>query len=151
MNIKLQIDSDLKTALLSGKKEMVTTLRGLKSVILDSEIATGKRENGLAEVEVISLLMKEVKKRHESIALYEKAGAEDKANIEKREISYIEKYLPAMMNEEDIKKLVDKVINSIGDVTVQQMGQIIGMVKAQAGPTADGSIIAQTVKARLAK
>lgn len=151
MSIKASIDHDLKTAMIAQDKAKVTTLRGLKSVILDAEIAEGKRDSGLSDEAVTQLLVKEVKKRRESIELYEKAGATDKAEVEKAEISCIEQYLPAAMSEDDIKALVDKAVAAAGEVSMQQMGQIIGQVKAQAGPAADGAVIAKLVKEKLSQ
>jgi uncharacterized protein YqeY len=149
MNIKQRIDGDLKTALLSGDKTTATTLRGLKSVILDAEIAAGKREEGLGEDTTVQLLTKEVKKRHESIEMYDKAGATDKADAERAEIEIIERFLPERMSEDDLKTLVNEVVDAAGEVTPQQMGQLIGQVKTKAGPTADGAVIARLVKERL--
>ncbi len=149
MTLKDQINSDLKNALLSGDKAMATTLRGLKSVILDAEIAEGKRDSGLSDETIANLLVKELKKRRESIELYEKAGAKDKADAEQAEITIIERYLPEQMGEDDIRALVDKVLSQMGEVNPQQMGQVIGQVKSQAGPAADGAVIARIVKERL--
>lgn len=151
MNIKERINSDLKTALLSSDKQTATTLRGLKSVILDAEIKEGKRDTGLSEDAVTQLLVKQVKQRKESIELYDKAGAKDKADAERAEITCIQQYLPEQMSEDDVKALVDKVVTSAGEVSMQQMGQIIGQVKAQAGAGADGGLIARLVKERLSQ
>lgn len=149
MSIKERIDSDLKQALLANDKTTATTLRGLKSVILDAEIAEGKRDTGLSDDAVSQLLAKEVKKRRESIALFEQGGRADMATAEQAEIDCIEAYLPEAMSETDIRALIDKVIDGMGEVSMQQMGQVIGQVKAQAGPTADGAQIAQLVKEKL--
>lgn len=149
MSIKERINSDLKTALLANDKPTTTTLRGLKSVILDAEIAAGKRDSGLPDDAVMQLLAKEVKKRRESIELYEQAGAEDKAAVERAEITCIEQYLPAQMSEAKLSQLIDDVLAGMGDAPMQQMGQVIGQVKAKAGPTADGALVARLVKERL--
>lgn len=151
MSLKDRINSDLKTALLAGDKPTTTTLRGLKSVILDAEIKEGKRESGLDDDAVARLLTKQVKQRRESIELYNQAGATDKAAVEQAEIDCIEKYLPEAMSEDDIKVLVDRVVASASEVSMQQMGQIIGQVKAQAGSAADGAVIARLVKERLSE
>lgn len=149
MSIKERIDSDLKKALLANDKTTATTLRGLKSVILDAEIAEGKRDTGLSDDAVSQLLAKEVKKRRESIALFEQGGRADMAAAEQAEIACIETYLPEAMSEDDIKTLIDTTIAGMGEVTMQQMGQVIGQVKAKAGPTADGALIARLVKDKL--
>ena len=149
MNLKERINNDLKTALLASEKDKVTTLRGLKSTILDAEIRENKRDTGLTDEVISGLLVKEVKKRKESIELYDKAGASDKADHERTEVALIEAYLPEQLSEDDIKALVDKAVVAAGDVSIQQMGQIIGQVKGQAGPAADGGVIARLVKERL--
>lgn len=149
MSIKERIDSDLKKALLANDKTTATTLRGLKSVILDAEIAEGKRDTGLSDDAVSQLLAKEVKKRRESIALFEQGGRADMAAAEQAEIACIETYLPEAMSEDDIKTLIDTTIAGMGEVTMQQMGQVIGQVKVKAGPTADGALIARLVKDKL--
>lgn len=151
MSLKDRINSDLKTALLAGDKSTATTLRGLKSLILDVEIKEGKRDSGLSDDSVTQLLVKAVKQRRESIELYEQAGATDKAAVEQAEIECIEQYLPTAMTEEDVKKLVDDAVADAGDVSMQQMGQIIGQVKTKAGPAADGAVIARLVKERLSQ
>ena len=151
MNIKDRINSDLKTALLASDKPTTTTLRGLKSVILDAEIKEGKRDSGLPEDAVTQLLVKQVKQRRESIDMYDQAGAKDKADIERAEIECITKYLPEQMSEDEVKVLVDKAVEAAGEVSMQQMGQIIGQVKAKAGPSADGAVIARLVKERLSQ
>ena len=149
MSVKQQIDADLKTAMLAGDKTLVTTLRGLKAAILNAEVAEGVRDQGLAEDKTITLLQKEAKKRQESADLYIQGGREDSANAELAEKAVIEKYLPAQLSEEEIIALVDEAIQVTGVRGMQAMGQVIGAVKAKAGASADGALIARIVKERL--
>jgi uncharacterized protein YqeY len=149
MSVKEQINTDLKKALLDGDKERATILRGLKSTLLNAEIASGKRESGLDETEVIALMQKEVKTRKESAAVYQKGGAEDRANKELAEVAVIEAYLPEQMSDDELRVIVDDVMNGMGEVTPQMMGQIIGQVKQKAGSAADGGRIAAIVKERI--
>jgi uncharacterized protein YqeY len=62
MTLKSQIDQDLKTAMLAGDKPLVSVLRGIKSTILNAEISTSSRQEGLSDAEVVALLQKESKK-----------------------------------------------------------------------------------------
>lgn len=151
MNVKQQIDTDLKAAMLAGEKELVTVLRGLKAVILNAEVAEGAREEGLANEKVITLLQKEAKKRQESAELYKQGAREELAEKELSEKTIIEKYLPEQMSEEELGALVDEAIASTGASSMQQMGQVIGAVKSKAGASADGAVIARLVKERLSK
>ena len=147
--LKTQIDQDLKVALLAGDKTLATTLRGLKSVILYAEVAKGSREQGLSDEEIIGLLTKEAKKRQESADLYKQGGNEEKANAELAEKKVIEKYLPEQRSEEDLQKIVDDVMKELNLNSKQDMGKLIGAVKAKAGASADGGVIARLVKERL--
>jgi uncharacterized protein len=149
MGLKIQIEADLKTAMLAGDKVLVTTLRGLKSAILNEEVAKNLRDSGLPDDQIISLLAKEAKKRQESADLYTQGQSPERAAAELEEKLVIEKYLPAQLGEAELSQLVDQVIAEMGDVSAQQIGQIIGAVKAKAGSAADGATIAQLVKERL--
>lgn len=149
MSIKEQLDADLKTAMLAGDKVLVTTLRGLKSAILYAEVAANKREEGLPDEEVVNLFNKEAKKRQESADLYKQGGNTEKAEAELTEKEVIEKYLPAQMSDEELKKLVDDAVVQTGASGMQDMGKVIGLVKSKAGSVADGSRIATLVKEKL--
>jgi uncharacterized protein YqeY len=148
--MKNQLDADLKAALLGGDKVLATTLRGLKGAILNIEIAKGVRDTGLSDPEIIELFGKEAKKRQESADLYVQGGNQEKADAELLEKRVIEQYLPAQISDVELSKIVDQVIEELGGIPQQQMGQAIGKVKALVGASADGGRIATAVKARLA-
>jgi uncharacterized protein len=151
MSIKEQLDADLKTALLGGEKTLATTLRGLKSVILNQEIAKGSRETGgLSDAEIIELFGKEAKKRQESADLYIQGGSQEKADAELLEKRVIEQYLPSQISDEQLQAVVDEVVAELGgNITQAQMGQAIGLVRARVGATADGGRIAMAVKGKI--
>jgi uncharacterized protein YqeY len=150
MSLKEKIDQDIKQAMLAGEKTLVTTLRGVKSVILNEEVAKGVRDSGLPDDEVTALLAKEAKKRQESADLYVQGGNQEKAEAELEEKKVIEKYLPEQLSEEEVAKLVDEAIAQTGANSLAQMGQVIGMVKGKVGAAADGALIARLVKEKLA-
>lgn len=149
MNLKQRIDADLKSALLAGDKVLATTLRGLKSVILYAEVAKGNREDGLPEVEIIELLMKEAKKRQESADLYLQGSDETRQQAELAEKKVIETYLPAQVSDEELMQVVQSAIAEVGATDMQQMGQVIAKVKQQLQAGADGARIAAVVKEKL--
>lgn len=148
MSIKQQIEADIKVAMLAGDKELVTTLRGLKSSIMYIEVAEGLREEGLSDEKVISVLQKESKKRQESADLYAQGDNLEKETAELKEKKVIEKYLPKQLSESEIEELVDQAVSELGNEK-QKMGQIIGMVRQKSGGNADGAIIAKLVQERL--
>lgn len=147
--LEQRIEQDLKTALLSGDSQRVSTLRLIKGVLLNIKVATGKRQSGLSDAEVIPLLAKEAKNRQESADLYIQGNDQVRADRELAEKALIEAYLPARLSEAEVSRIIDDVIAKTG-AGKSAMGQIIGQVKQQAGPTADGALIARLVKERLA-
>lgn len=149
--LKQQLEQDVKTALLAGDKDRVTTLRGLKSVILYAEVAKGSREEGLPDDEILALFAKEAKKRQESADLYRQGGNMQKANAELAEKAIIEEYLPAQLTDEELAQIVDEALAQFETLSPQIMGQVIGVVKQKTEGRADGSRIAQLVKERLTK
>lgn len=151
MSLKAQLDQDLKQAMLAGDKTLVETLRGLKSAILYAEVAEGKRDQGLNDDEVTTVLTKEAKKRQESADLYKQGGSQEKADKELQEKQVIEKYLPEQLSEEELQKLIDATIQQTGAQGMQAMGQVIGVVKQKAGASADGAVVARLVKERLSQ
>ena len=148
MGLKQQIEDDIKVAMLAGDKTLVTTLRGLKSAILNVEVAKGLRDSGLPEAEITDILVKEAKKRQESADMYIQGNATERAEAEKQEKIIIEKYLPKQLTEAELQIVIDGIIAEIGN-SPQQMGQIIGAVKAKTAGTADGALIAKLVKEKI--
>jgi len=145
-----KLEQDIKAALLSGDSVRATTLRGLKSTLLDVKIREGKREAGLTDNEVLAVFAKEAKKRQESAEMYEQGGSKERADAELTEKAVIETYLPQQLTEAEISKLIDETISETGASGMAAMGQVIGAVKAKAGASADGSVIARLVKEKLA-
>lgn len=143
--LKARLDQALKQALLGGDSFTATTLRGLKSAILYAEVAANKRDQGLSDDEIQAVLAKEAKKRQESADLYVQGGSQERADNELREKAIIETFLPAQLSDDELAKLVDDVMAANPDV---QMGQLIGLVKQQAGAGADGGRIAAIVRTR---
>jgi uncharacterized protein YqeY len=146
-----KINQDLKTALLGGDKLGVSTLRGLKSVILYAKIATNNRDEVLSDNNLIVLLQKEARKRQESADLYIQGGNEGRAKDELVEKEIIEKYLPKQLSEAEILICVDEVIKELGNPDQTSLGKVISEVKQQLAGQADGAVIAGIVKERLAK
>lgn len=144
--IKQDIDRDLKKAMLAGDKRLVSVIRTIKSVILDGEISSGKRESGLDDATIILLLQKESKKRGEAAKLYDGAQDAARAEQERFEQEFISKYLPEMLDEQAVQKIVKEVLQEFDTTDKTQMGRVIGAVKAKTGPAADGALIAKLVK-----
>ena len=149
MALKERINSDLKAALLGGDRFVADNLRNLKAAILNEEVASGKRESGLDDSEVETVIAREVKKRKESKALYEQNGRPELAENEQKEIDVLSVYLPKQLTNDEIQAVINEVIAGLGDVDMRAMGQVVGAVKAKVGTAADGATVAQLVKSTL--
>jgi uncharacterized protein YqeY len=147
--LKEQINNDLKAALLGGNRFAVETLRGLKSTILNEEVAQGKRDEGLDDLTIQQLVAKEVKKRKESAVIYDDAGRPELANDERNEAKILAVYLPKQLSEDEINVVIKRVIGELGISGPAAMGQIIGAIKKELGSSADSSVIARLVKSAL--
>lgn len=149
MVLKDTIQNDTKAALLSGDRFVGDTLRNLKAAILDEEVKQNKRDVGLTDEEIEKIIAREVKKRNESIAVYEANGRPELAETERKEADILSRYLPEQMSEEELRTIVEAKIVEMGASGSQAMGQVIGAVKQQVGNSADGALIARVVKEKL--
>ena len=143
--LKEQINADLKTAMLARNAFETTVLRGLKASILDEEVKLGKRGEGLNDTEIETLVAREVKKRKEAASLLDEKRSEN----ELKEAEILSKYLPEMASEDEIRVSVKAEIAEMGEVSIKQMGAIIGKMKAKFGNSADGAVLAKIVKEEL--
>jgi uncharacterized protein YqeY len=148
--LEQRIEQDIKAAQLAGEALRLETLRGVKAVLLNVKVATGKRETGLTDEEVLPLLSKQSKQRQESADMYLQGGDQARADKELAEKAIIDAYLPAQLSEADIATMIGSVIAETGASGPQALGQVISQVKRQAGAAADGAIIARLVKEKLA-
>jgi len=96
--------------------------------------------------DVMDALQKEAKKRREAIEQYEKAGRNDLADEERKELSVIEKYLPEQMSEEEIKGLAKEIIEQLGASTVKDLGKIMKKIMPKVKGRADGKLVNRIVR-----
>lgn len=146
MTLKQRINDDLKAALLGGHRFEGEVLRGLKAAILNEEVAKSLREEGLSDDSIQQIIVREVKKRHDSADIYEKADRPELAKNELDELNILSKYLPKQLSEDEIKVVIDNIIAQAGGKDSCQIGLVIGAVKNKLGNAADGSVIAKLVK-----
>lgn len=124
-----------------------STLRLLLSAMNYEKI---DKQHDLTDEEELVVIRREAKKRKEAIEMYEKAGAEDRAEKEATELKILQEYLPPEMGEEEIMKIIDEAFAQIKPASMGDMGKVIGYVKGKA-PGADGGKIAEIVKGKLSK
>ena len=149
--LKQRINDEMKAALLGGDRFVGETLRNLKAAILNEEVATGKREEGLSDSEIEKVIAREVKKRGESAKLYRDNARPELAEPEEKEAEVLKAYLPEQLDEAELRKIIEQKIAELDASGPAAMGQVIGAVKAAVGNKADGATLAGLVKATLNK
>lgn len=148
MSLEEKINADLKTAMLAREEATVRGLRAIKSAIIVAK--TEKGANGVVSADKeVQILQKMVKQRRDSITEFEKANRTDLIAKEQEEVAVIEKYLPVMMSEDEIREVVKKAIADTGATSQKEMGKVMGIVSKQLAGKADGKLVADTVKALL--
>ena len=131
------------TAMKAGEKESTNTLRITLAKLKDKQI---EKRDDLTEEEVIKIIQTLVKQRKESIELYVQGGRNELADIEKNEIALLKKYLPQMISENDIKNIVETVINEVGATSMSDMGKIMPEVMKRGKGLIDGRIAQKFVQ-----
>ena len=148
MSLEEKINADLKTAMLAKDEVGLRGLRAIKSAILLAKTEKGSTGEITAEKEV-QMLQKLVKQRRDSITEFEKANRQDLITKEKDEVAVIEKYLPAMMGEDEVREIIKKVIAETGASTQKEMGKVMGAASKQLAGKADNKLVAEIVKSLL--
>jgi uncharacterized protein YqeY len=148
MNFQDQLNSKLKAAMREKNKIALESLRAIKSAILLLQTQSGAKETP-DDAEITKLLQKLVKQRKESASIFREQGRVDLAEPEEAQIEIISQFLPEQLSAEEVEKVIDEVIQSMGATTMKEMGKVMGMANKQLAGKADGKIIAEIVKKRL--
>lgn len=151
MILKEKISTDLKEAMKSGDTLRRDTLRMLESMIKNAEIEKLKKEEGLADAEVIEVLSRAVKQRRDSVEQYEKGNRPELAEKEKKEIEIISVYLPEQLGEDKIREIIKEVITVTGASSKADMGKVMGQAMGKLKGQADGSVVKRIVEEELSK
>ena len=148
MSFQDQLNSKLKAAMREKNKVALESLRAIKSAILLLQTQSGAKVD-LDYTEIIKLLQKLVKQRNESASIFREQGRVDLAESEESQIEVISQFLPEQLSTEEVEKVVDQVVQSLGATTMKDMGKVMGVVNNQLAGKSDGKLIAEIVKKRL--
>jgi uncharacterized protein YqeY len=147
MPLKQQITEDMKNAMRSGDKPRLGTIRLILAAI--KQIEVDERVDELADERVITCLDKMAKQRRESISQFEKAERQDLADLEKAELTIIQEFLPAALEDKEIAELISAAIAKTGASNIKDMGKVMGILKPQMQGRADMGKVSGQIKAML--
>ncbi|MCA9740904.1 MAG: GatB/YqeY domain-containing protein [Deferribacteres bacterium] len=146
MNMLDKLTDEMKSAMKSGDKIKLSTIRQLRAQMKDAQIAKGDE---LTEEEMMAVLNNAAKKRREAIKLYEQGGRDELAENEKAELAVIETYLPQQLSEAEISDIIDKAIAETGAAGPSDLGKVMGKIMGQVRGRADGKLVQQLVRTKL--
>lgn len=146
MTLKERIQDDMKSAMRSGDKERLATIRLILAAIKQREV---DERIVLDDVQTLSVIEKMVKQRKESVTQFEAAGRADLVAKETAELAVLTGYQPAQLSEAEIDGLVEAAIAATGATSIKDMGKVVAQVKTAAAGRADMAVVSGRVKARL--
>ena len=146
MSLKGTITEDMKSAMKAGDKDRLKVVRLMLAAIKQIEVDT---RSELDDAAVLSVLDKMVKQRRDSVEQFTKGGRDDLVAIEEAEISVLDTYLPAKMDDTELDTLIDEAIAATGAESIRDMGKVMGAIKGKAAGRADMGAVGAKVKARL--
>ncbi len=147
MGLKEILSEDLKNAMRSGDKIRTETLRMLRAQILEFEKSGAGREMNADDD--MKILLSSVKKRRDSIEMYEKANRPDLAEKETKEIEIVQAYLPKQMSKEEAELIIAKIVTDSGVTTSKDLGKVMPLIMKELKGKLDGKLINEIVKLKL--
>ena len=149
--MRSELDANLKEAIKSQEKQRVATLRLINAAIKDRDIAVRSEENteGVSDAEIILILSNMVKQRKQSIIQYEEGGRVELAEREREEIKIIQEFLPNQLTDEEMRIEISKIIYAHEQLTIKDIGKIMGQLKENFSGRMDFGKASGVVKALL--
>ena len=144
MSMELQIQQDIKAAMLAKEKTRLESLRAIKAAILLAKTADGSES--IADEAVVKIIQKLVKQRKETAEIYKQQNREELAAQELAEAAAMEVYLPKQMSEEELEAELKKIIAQVGATGPQDMGKVMGTATKALAGKAEGKAISALVK-----
>ena len=143
-----RLSQETKAALKAQDRVRLGALRLISAALQEREIAT--RTDKLSDQDVAAVLQKMLKQRRDSLAIYQKAGRQDLANQEAKEIEVIEEFLPQQLGEGEVRAAIAAVIKEVGAAGPRDMGKVMAALKARYAGQMDFAKVSALVKELLA-
>lgn len=148
MMLEKKINDDYISAMKAKDKVRSGTLNFLRAQI--KNILIDKKIDQLEDVDVITVIKKQVKQRQDSIEQYEQGGRKDLAEKENTELIILKEYLPQELSQEMIQSIVDEAIKNSAAASMKDMGSVMKLVGEKVAGRADNKLVADLVKKALA-
>ncbi len=141
--LKQTLSDTIKIFMKARELERVKVLRNVQSVVKQIEI---DRQTELDDAQVLEVLQKQLKQRHESLSIFTENGRDDLASKEQFEIDIINEFMPKQMDDAELAALVNAEIKEQGATSMRDMGSVMGVLKNKTAGRADPALISKLVK-----
>ena len=142
-----EIEDEVKEAMLARDAERRDALRLILNALKNSE---KELMRPLSEDEELQVLQRERKRRVEAAEAFRAGGRDAQAEAEERELEILEEFMPEPLGEDEIEEIVDDAIAEVGATSMADLGRVMADVMPQIAGRADGSVVSQIVREKLA-
>jgi uncharacterized protein YqeY len=147
MSLRDRLTEEMKGAMKSRDDLRLSTIRLIRSAVKNREIEL-KRE--FEDAEIIEVIASMIKQRRESIRLFTQGARADLVEKEEKELSVLLGFLPPQLERAELEALAQKAIAECGAEGMKDLGKVMKVLATQVAGRADGKVVAEVVKSRLA-
>ena len=149
MSIQEKINNEIKLSMKEKNVDKLAALRSVKSAILLELTKDGK--TNMSDEIAIQIISKLVKQRKESALIFKSKNRVDLEKEELSQIKYLEVYLPKQLSEDEIEEHIRTKLNKIDNISLKDMGRLMGLLMKELSGKADGKIISKILKRKLSE
>ena len=147
MTLIVRLEDALKQAMVARDNARRDALRLILASLRSAE---KELQRPLHDDEELQVLQRERKRRAEAIEAFRSAGREQRAEAEEAELAVLEEFMPEPLSEEELEEIVDDAIAEVGATSLRDLGRVMADVMPQVSGRADGSVVSQLVREKLA-
>ena len=147
MSLIARLEGELKDAMVARDAERRNTLRLILASLRGAE---KELQRPLHDDEELQVLQRERKRRLEAAEAFRSGGREEQALSEEEELAVLEEFMPAPLSEDELEEIIDDAIAEVGATSIRDLGRVMADVMPQVSGRADGSVVSQLVREKLA-
>ena len=147
MSLIARLEEELKQAMVARDQSRRDALRLILSSLRSAE---KELQRPLHDDEELQVLQRERKRRLEAAEAFRSGGREEQALGEEQELAVLEEFMPAPLSEEELEEIIDDAIAEVGATSIRDLGRVMADVMPQVSGRADGSVVSQLVREKLA-
>jgi uncharacterized protein YqeY len=147
MSLIARLEEELKQAMVARDQSRRDALRLILSSLRSAE---KELQRPLHDDEELQVLQRERKRRLEAAEAFRGGGREEQAIGEEQELAVLEEFMPAPLSEDELEEIIDDAIAEVGATSIRDLGRVMADVMPQVSGRADGSVVSQLVREKLA-